>query len=222
MVKISSERLENLFARADDLMGARLAAGQRSSSLRELLHTFMSWRWAWSQITTDIEHLKTEYSPGTGGVNAALPAEIERIGNFLDYNRAFIRTLENDLMVITRAATRDQYLLDTATTELIDEIKQVILVPAASILDVLPRAARDIARESGKEVELIISGADIEIDRRILETIKDPILHIIRNCIDHGIESPDQRLMKKKPARGVHNDLCNPRQRTSGRDPYFR
>ncbi|MFH0966795.1 MAG: Hpt domain-containing protein, partial [Methanobacteriota archaeon] len=204
MVKISSDRLENLFARADDLMGARLASGQRSSSLRDLLQNFMSWRWAWSQIITDIEHLRTE----TGKIEdtnsySSLTIEIERITSFLEYNRAFIRTLEGDLTILTRAATRDQYLLDTATTELIDEIKQVILVPASSILDTYPRVARDLARESGKNVDVQISGAEIEIDRRILDSIRDPILHIIRNSIDHGIESPDVRQAKGKSERGL-------------------
>ncbi len=202
MVKISSDRLENLFARADDLMGARLAAGQRSSSLRDLLQNFMSWRWTWSQITTDIERLRTDSQKLNGGRSLSAPAEIERITNFLEYNRAFIRNLETDITAITRSAVRDQYLLDTATTELIDEIKQVILVPASSILDILPRAARDIARESGKDVDVGISGAELEIDRRILEGIRDPLLHIVRNCIDHGIELQETRVQKGKKPRG--------------------
>lgn len=203
MVKISSERLESLFARADDLMGARLAAGQRSSNLRDILQNFLSWRWAWSQVTTDIEHLRTDSGKANSGMSSFVPAEIERITNFLEYNRIFIRTLESQITSITQAATRDQYLLDTATTELIDEIKQVILVPASSILDVLPRAVRDIARESDKDVDVVISGAEIEIDRRILEGIRDPILHIVRNCIDHGIEPQDIRQKKGKPTRGL-------------------
>ncbi|HWQ67952.1 MAG TPA: hybrid sensor histidine kinase/response regulator [Methanospirillum sp.] len=202
MIKISSDRLENLFGKADDLMGARLAAGQRSTSLRELLQSFLSWKWAWSQVTTDIEHLRTEYNQNCVGISSALPAEIERVTGFLEYNRAFIRTLESDITTIARAANRDQYLLDTATTELIDEIKQVILVPASSILDNYPRAARDLARDTGKDVDVLISGADIEIDRRILEGIRDPILHIIRNCIDHGIEFPSVRHAKGKNERG--------------------
>nr|WP_319537526.1 response regulator [uncultured Methanospirillum sp.] len=196
-IKISSDRLETLFARADDLMGARLAVSQRSTSIRDLLQSFLAWRWAWTQITTDIEHLRT-------GAEASgfQFAESEHIAEFLDYNHGFIQTLEKELTSISRAAARDHYLLDTATTELIDEIKQVILVPASSILEVYPRVARDLAREHGKNVDVTISGAEIEIDRRILEELKDPILHIIRNSIDHGIESPDVRRKKGKPDRG--------------------
>ena len=202
MIKISSDRLENLFARSDDLMGARLAAGQRSSNLRDLLQNFMGWRWAWSQITTDIEHLRSGLESGNVQVTASVSPEVERIISFLEYNRAYIKTIEGELTNISQAATRDQYFLDTATTELIDEIKRVILVPASSLLEMYPRAARDLARESGKDVDVVISGADIEIDRRILDSIRDPILHIIRNSIDHGIESAEIRQAKGKSPRG--------------------
>lgn len=196
-IKISSERLETLFARADDLMGARLAISQRSSSIRDLLQNFLAWRWAWSQITTDVEHLRD--GAETSGFHLA---EIEHIAEFLEYNHDFIQVLEKELTSISRAAARDHYLLDTATTELIDEIKQVILVPASSLLEIYPRVARDLSREYGKQIDMTISGAEIEIDRRILEELKDPILHIIRNSIDHGIESPEIRKNKGKSERG--------------------
>jgi len=199
-VKISSERLENLFARSDDLMDARLAISQRSSSIRNLLQNFLTWRWTWTQITTDLEYLRN--MPEQTGSLRSYGAEVERVAGFLDYNHNFIQKLEKELVSISRAAARDHYLLDTATTELIDEIKQVILVPAVSILERYPRVVRDLSRERGKNVDVTLSGTEIEIDRRILEELKDPILHIIRNCIDHGIESPEIRRSKGKPERG--------------------
>lgn len=201
-VKISSERLENLFARADDLIGARLATGQRSTSIRDLLQNFLAWRWAWTQITTDIEHVRNRVLPDNQGGPIPYVDGIERISRFLDYNHGFIRTIEGELTSISRASARDQYLLETATTELIDEIKQVILIPASSILEMYPRVARDLARDKGKSVDVFLSGTEIEIDRRILEELRDPILHLIRNSIDHGIEFPDLRITKGKPERG--------------------
>src|SRR5262249_23971355 len=72
----------------------------------------------------------------------------------------------------------------------------------AAIPDQLPRAARDLARRRGKDVEVAISGADIEIDRAILDAIAEPLLHLLRNAIDHGVEDPDGRAAAGKPARG--------------------
>jgi two-component system chemotaxis sensor kinase CheA len=72
----------------------------------------------------------------------------------------------------------------------------------AVITDQLPRAARDLARRRGKDVEVAISGAEIELDRAILDAIAEPLLHLLRNAIDHGIEEPDGRAAAGKPARG--------------------
>jgi two-component system chemotaxis sensor kinase CheA len=62
---------------------------------------------------------------------------------------------------------------------------------------------RDLARQGGKEVEVVIQGGEIEIDRRILEEMKDPLIHIVRNCIEHGIEVPQERQRKHKPRHGT-------------------
>ena len=65
-----------------------------------------------------------------------------------------------------------------------------------------PRMVRDIAREKNKEIELIISGSETSVDKKIIEEIKSPFMHIIRNSIDHGIEVPDERIAKGKPPVG--------------------
>jgi two-component system chemotaxis sensor kinase CheA len=72
----------------------------------------------------------------------------------------------------------------------------------AVITDQLPRAARDLARRRDKDVEVSVSGAEIELDRAILDAIAEPLLHLLRNAIDHGIEEPEGRAAAGKPARG--------------------
>lgn len=76
------------------------------------------------------------------------------------------------------------------------------LAPIGTILERLPRTAREVARMSGKEVEVEIEGGEIEIDRAILEEIQGPLVHVIRNAVDHGIEKPEVRVENGKPARG--------------------
>jgi two-component system chemotaxis sensor kinase CheA len=82
-------------------------------------------------------------------------------------------------------------------------MKKVLMLPAASLLEIFPKVVRDLARDRGKEVELVTRGGDTEIDRRILEEIKDPLLHLVRNAVDHGIEKPEVRLSEHKPRRGT-------------------
>ena len=79
------------------------------------------------------------------------------------------------------------------------------LAQIGTVLERMPRTAREVARLSGKEVEVDIEGGEIEIDRAILEEIAGPLVHVVRNSVDHGIESPAERVANGKPARGrVH------------------
>lgn len=86
--------------------------------------------------------------------------------------------------------------------DLHDRVMGARMTPLAQITDRLPRAARDIMRRTGKEAELTISGQEIELDRAILDELADPVLHLLRNCLDHGLESAEERAAAGKPERG--------------------
>lgn len=87
----------------------------------------------------------------------------------------------------------DLHFVNFKTDDILLALKKVVMMPLNNLFESFPRMVRDIAKMQNKSVELIIEGGEIEIDRRILENIKDPIVHIIRNAIDHGIETPDER-----------------------------
>ncbi len=87
-------------------------------------------------------------------------------------------------------------------SEMREEVTQSRLVPVWQVFDRFPRVVRDAARSSGKEVELEISGADLELDRSILDAINEPLVHLLRNAVGHGIESPAERRKKGKPRKG--------------------
>jgi two-component system chemotaxis sensor kinase CheA len=74
--------------------------------------------------------------------------------------------------------------------------------PILRIVEPLPRAAREIARRAGKQVEVVLAGAELELDRSILDRLSDPLVHLVRNAVDHGIEPPAQRLASGKPEAG--------------------
>ena len=93
--------------------------------------------------------------------------------------------------------------LNRRLRELHDQVMAGRLIPLAAVTDRFPRMVRDLAKKSGKEVSFLIQGGDIELDRGILEGLADPLLHILRNGVDHGIEPPDQRLAAGKPAAGT-------------------
>jgi two-component system chemotaxis sensor kinase CheA len=94
------------------------------------------------------------------------------------------------------------YRLHALVKDLHDKVMSARMTPLSLITDRLPRAARDIARKRAREVDLVITGAEIELDRAILDELTDPMLHILRNCIDHGLESPGDRTAAGKSPRG--------------------
>lgn len=95
------------------------------------------------------------------------------------------------------------FALDRLISALQDEIMQTRLLPVAYILDAFPRVVRDVAKKQNKEVELEINGGEIELDRMMLDEISDPLLHLVRNAVDHGLESPKQRVKAGKKEKGT-------------------
>jgi two-component system chemotaxis sensor kinase CheA len=122
---------------------------------------------------------------------------------FLEYNREFVTSLQHDLSVHIQDTEIDRSALEASTQMISDLIHDAVLLPIANVLVPFNGLVRDYSRSSGKQVDLVIEGGELEMDRRILEALKDPIMHLIHNSIDHGIEYPDIRSIKNKPVRGI-------------------
>ena len=88
------------------------------------------------------------------------------------------------------------------TDELQEQVMKSRMLPVESVFNRLPRVVRDIAAKQGKQIEFIIEGKDTEVDRSVIEEIGDPLMHLIRNAADHGIEKPAERLASGKPGAG--------------------
>jgi two-component system chemotaxis sensor kinase CheA len=93
--------------------------------------------------------------------------------------------------------------LNLVTTELQEGIMKTRMQPIGSIWGKYPRIVRDLSAQCGKQIRLELEGAETELDRSILEAIKDPLTHVVRNSADHGIERPELRLSRGKPAQGT-------------------
>ncbi|ADB59852.1 CheA signal transduction histidine kinase [Haloterrigena turkmenica DSM 5511] len=104
--------------------------------------------------------------------------------------------------------------LEDLTTDLQETVMDIRLVPLQTVANRLPRVVRDIARDQDKEVTFEITGEDVELDRSILDRIGDPLIHLVRNAVDHGIEPPEEREAADKPREGsveVHADRSRDR-----------
>ncbi len=83
-----------------------------------------------------------------------------------------------------------------------DQVSSMILVPLALVFDSMPRLVRDVAVSTGKEVDFVMSGKEIEIDKQLVDLIQQSLIHLLRNAVDHGIESPEERRKKGKNPKG--------------------
>jgi two-component system chemotaxis sensor kinase CheA len=93
--------------------------------------------------------------------------------------------------------------LNLITSELQEGVMKTRMQPIGMIWNKLPRVVRDVAHSLGKQLELEMEGADTELDKTIIEAIKDPLTHMVRNACDHGVEDPETRMRKGKPAKGT-------------------
>lgn len=92
--------------------------------------------------------------------------------------------------------------LDAHVREIYAQVMNIRLMPLESVTSILPRTVRDLARKNGKEVQFEMRGQDLEVDRSILEVVFDPLIHLLRNAVDHGIETPDEREKAGKSREG--------------------
>ena len=156
----------------------------------------------------------------TGHANAASQAARERKAaehRFLRVNAAKLDELINmvgELVIASagvslcarRSADADLREATAAMGRLVEEVRDGALtlrmVPIGETFNRFNRVVHDLGRELGKDVELVISGAETELDKSMVEKLSDPLMHLVRNALDHGVEAPSERLLHGKPARG--------------------
>lgn len=110
--------------------------------------------------------------------------------------------LEQEITRLMRRAGDDARALASISGRLDNAIRHLRQRPLRDLTDTLQRVARDVARDVGKQARLRIEGADLEADRVVIEALRDPLLHLVRNAVDHGIETPAGRAAAGKPAEG--------------------
>ncbi|MBA4310958.1 MAG: chemotaxis protein CheA, partial [Chlorobiaceae bacterium] len=120
--------------------------------------------------------------------------------------------------------------IDLMTTELQLVVMKTRMIKIGKVFNKFPRLVRDLSKENGKDIELIITGEETELDKTLIEEINDPLVHLVRNSFDHGIEDPDTRIKKNKSPKGkIHlsashegnNILISIEDDGKGIDPEF-
>jgi len=203
-VRISTAKLDAVMRQVEELISPRLASRQRAADLTETAAVLSTWKRQRAGIQPALRLVDRATRQGDGMTGEiGNRQEFSKLLEYLDAESLHMKTLESRLARLTRLAEQDHRALATMTDGLLHDVKEMHLMPFSSLLEQFPRMVRELARDQAKEVELVMHGGEIEIDRRILEDMKNPLIHMIRNCIDHGIEKPEVRQRKRKARQGT-------------------
>jgi two-component system chemotaxis sensor kinase CheA len=188
-VRVPAAKLETLLARTGELLVSerRLDGAEAAlAAVSELL----------GRLRRDWRRLKSE-------VRAAAPNGVgKRLEGALAGVESGLRTAGTDVDRVGAALREDRRAIGRAASLVDESVRRARLLPFAEACRGLDRAVRDLAKETGKEVEIVIEGASADIDRSVLEGLKDPLLCLVRNAVDHGIEPPDRRRSAGKAELG--------------------
>jgi two-component system chemotaxis sensor kinase CheA len=219
-MRVSLQKLDTLLARSGELLVARHRAADRLGdivALRDALQRHRSeWRLLEKPLRTLLAPLRagqrtagTAPEPGNGHrrrssdaarqrprVSQRAIAAFERVAEHL-------KRLEREAEQLASRLTADHRALEQAAAPLDEDLRGVRMLPFGDACAGLERAVRDLAHAASKDVDLVVEGATVDIDRAVLDRLKDPLRHLLRNAVDHGIETPDERRAAAKPPRAT-------------------
>ncbi|HVW63433.1 MAG TPA: hybrid sensor histidine kinase/response regulator [Nitrosospira sp.] len=213
-VRVSTAKLDSVMRQIEELLLPRLKIGQHANELNRAFFDVVEWKKQRQQIQPALRTIEQKLAGSTDAATSEYRRGLSQVLGYLEAEQLRMKMLEDRLGQLQRAAVQDQRMLAGMNEGLRQDVKEMQLLPFSSLLDVFPRFCRELARKQGKSIELIIRGDGIEIDRHILEEVRDPLIHLVRNCIDHGIEQPQVRLARGKPAHGTITLSCS--QKDSG------
>lgn len=198
-IRVSSSKLDLLLQHIEELLVIKLSTAQRLYNFKKLAEQFYSLENESSIIQQNIKVLEKQLQNNESKPHT-IPLQKILVSNE-DYqkNLKSIRDLlQNDI----KLSSQDFRLTNSLIDHLLEETKKVLMQPFSTLFDIFPRMVRDISHDLQKKADIELRGSDIEIDRRILEELKDPFIHLIRNAIDHGIEKPEERKELNKAPEG--------------------
>lgn len=195
-MRVAKEKLDGLLLQAEELASLKQVSGHQRLLLDSISRKVALWRRRMQGIAADLRLLRHEENgpQQTAAAGECRSAKaLAGIIDFFDWQQTLVQELDGEVKEMSRSAKRQHYFLEQGVNGLLDDMKKVIMLPFATACESLPAMARNIARQYGKQVHLSLAGGDTELDRRILDALKDPLMHLVRNAVDHGMEEPAAR-----------------------------
>lgn len=202
-VRVAAEKLDAVLARSGELLVARRRLATGFADVEALRERVRAWEAEWNGVERPVAHLlQAELERAGQGTRGPGARTLKRAKAAVERTPARLRELAKELDRLHRMFESAYERLDRTAATLEEDVRRVRMLPLADACLGLDRSVRDLAKVSAKDIELVIEGGDVELDRAILEELKDPLLHLVRNSADHGIERAQDRRAAGKPERG--------------------
>jgi two-component system chemotaxis sensor kinase CheA len=229
-VRLAISTLDTLLNETGELITCSVRAQQRSREAHAIAEIPVRWRRIWRQVRPVISRLET-YVPSLqptvhhlndretnaklveqatrlleqredGHHHSTLPSQLATLLDALNQANTLITEIEHTMGQHARHTTEDYTRLSVVTDRLHDQIRRTRMLPITTLFSPLRLQVREIARASNKQIELTLEDGGAEADRQVLERLREVLMHLLRNSIDHGIEPADARTAQGKPAVG--------------------
>lgn len=191
-IRIKTAQVDLLLNLVSEVVIAQIKDEQRSIELRQAAGELTDIWQSWLRLKSLLNSLPV----GDDGIMMSVMDEISDLDGMLSDRR---RAQSG----FAKSYTDDMSRTSVVVNDLQEQGMRLRMLPVSTVFQAFPRAMRDLARSFKKDVDLILEGGDTELDKKVLEEINDPLVHIMRNAIDHGIEPLEERLAAGKPAKGT-------------------
>ena len=181
-IRVDPTKLDALMTQSGELVVTNLRVAHRLSDVEALTELVEEWQ----------RELLARRLEGSS-------QRARATGDSLDRDRRRLEQLAALLAQLGRDSKEDSARLELVTNRLGEGIRTVRMLPLSTVFNLFPRTVRDLSRQQGKEIRLVVEGGDTTADKLLLEGLKDPLMHMVRNAADHGVGSPEDRAKAGKP-----------------------
>lgn len=196
-LRIDSFKLDKLVNQIGDLIITRIKTNEHLSVAKNIQNELLEWQKSFNKMGYYIKYFDRKYLSGpTFGATvdpraiAAFNKQLMVLQNYHSEKMVYLIKETTDLF---KQMQENDSKLNSTASEIEGMVKNMRILPLSTIFHLFPRMVHNIAKEKGKQIEFITEGADVAADKKIIEEIKIPLIHILRNSIDHGIELPQER-----------------------------
>ncbi|MFN8371746.1 MAG: hybrid sensor histidine kinase/response regulator [Anaerolineae bacterium] len=197
-IRVTVSKLDRLMAEASELLVARMHGEERQLQLDRVLRLHTRWQKEWRGVRASYIRLVRRLQDK----NDEMAAELSEIFKFLESNQRHLTDTLRLINQLSQNIVQDNMHLSSLADQLQDDISAMRMIPFESIIGGFQRMVRDLARDLNKQVQLDVASSAVELDKTVLDSLKDPIMHLLRNAIDHGIEVPADREAAGKSPTG--------------------